>query len=237
MAVDIIILILFIVFSVIHLVGEILIYAKKEKAGIIVRYVTKPFLMPLVALYYIFVEQPFICGFIVAGIGFGFIGDILLMLSSPEKRKIAFLIGLIAYPISHLFYIVAFVFNFVSRVNTYEFLYWTLAISLPMILLGIFAGIKIFPKAEKMKVPMLINIIILVLMGLASTLFFYSSEFALRGAITAVIGIYVYMISVLVYAWNNYVKEIPFERLIKMSTYLIGLFLIVQGFIWAILGI
>jgi uncharacterized membrane protein YhhN len=237
MAVDIVFLILFIVFSVAHLIGEIIIYADKEKAGLIIRYITKPFLMPLVAVYYLLVEQPFFCGFIVAGIFFGFIGDILLMLSSPEKRKISFMVGLIAYPISHVFYIVAFIFNFVSRVTTYEFLYWTLAISIPMILLGIFACIKILPKAEKMKIPMLINIIILVIMGLASTLFFYSSEIALKGTITLVVGIFVYMFSVLVYAWNNYVKQIPYERLIKMSTYLIGLFFIVQGFIWAVVGL
>ena len=79
MAVDIVFLILFIVFSVAHLIGEIVIYANKEKAGTIIRYITKPFLMPLVAVYYLLVEQPFICGFIIAGLFFGFIGDILLM--------------------------------------------------------------------------------------------------------------------------------------------------------------
>ncbi|NHJ47815.1 MAG: lysoplasmalogenase [Asgard group archaeon] len=237
MAVDIVFLILFIVFSIAHLIGEIVIYANKEKAGLIIRYITKPLLMPLVAVYYIMVDQPFLCGFIIAGIFFGFIGDLLLMLSSPEKRKISFMVGLIAYPISHLFYITAFLFNFISRVTIYEFHYWTLGIIIPIILLGVLAGIKILPKAEKMKVPMLVNIIILVIMGLAATLFFYSPELALKGSITLIVGIFVYMFSVLIYAWNNYVKQIPYERLIKMSTYLLGLFLIVQGFIWAVVGL
>jgi len=228
---DIVLLVLFIVFAVAHLIGEILIYAGKEKAGMIVRYVTKPFLMPLIAVYYI-LAAPFICGFILSGIFFGFVGDILLMLSSPEKRKVAFIIGLIAYPISHILYIVAFIFNIVTQATPYAFLYWTLGISIPIILLGIFASIKILPKAEKMKIPMLVNIIILVLMGIASTLLF--SSFELKGVITLVVGVFVYMFSVLIYAWNNYVKQVPFERLIKMSTYLLGLFLIVQGFIWAI---
>jgi hypothetical protein len=57
----------------------------------------------------------------------------------------------------------------------------------------------------------------------------------LKGTIILVVGIFIYMISVLVYAWHNYVSEVPFERLIKMSTYLVGLFLIIQGFIWAII--
>jgi len=202
----------------------------------IVRYVTKPFLMPLIAVYYI-LAAPFICGFILSGISFGFVGDILLMLSSPEKRKVAFMIGLIAYPISHIFYIVAFIFNFLTNGASYEFLYWTLGVSIPIILLGIFASIKILPKAEKMKIPMLVNIIILVLMGIASTLLFYSPVFALKGVITLVVGVFVYMFSVLIYAWNNYVKQVPFERLIKMSTYLLGLFLVIQGFIWAFIGV
>jgi uncharacterized membrane protein YhhN len=221
------------VFGVIHLIGEILIYAGKEKAGMIIRYITKPLLMPLVAVYYI-LAAPFICGFILSGIFFGFVGDILLMLSSPEKRKVAFTIGLIAYPISHIFYTVAFIFNIVDKAISFSFLYWTLAISIPMILLGIFASIKIMPNAEKMKIPMLVNIIILVIMGVAATLLFSSPVFITYGVITLVVGIFIYMFSVLIYAWNNYVKPVPFERLIKMSTYLIGLFLIVQGFMWAI---
>jgi uncharacterized membrane protein YhhN len=151
------------------------------------------------------------------------------MLSSPEKRRTTFMIGLIAYPISHVFYTVGFVFNLATRLTPYTFTYWTLAISIPMIILGIFAGIKILPKAEKMKIPMLINIIILVLMGIAATLLFASN---LKGYTTLIVGIFVYMFSVLVYAWNNYVKEVPYERLIKMSTYLLGFFLIVQGFMW-----
>jgi uncharacterized membrane protein YhhN len=88
-----------------------------------------------------------------------------------------------------------------------------------------------------MKIPMLVNIIILVAMGLAATLFFFSPDFALKGSITLIVGIFVYMFSVLIYAWNNYVKQVPYERLIKMSTYLLGLFLIVQGFIWAVAGL
>lgn len=231
---NIIVLVLFIVFAVAHLIGEILIYAGKEKAGKIVRYVTKPFLMPLIAVYYI-LAAPFICEFILSGIFFGFVGDILLMLSSPEKRKAAFMIGLIAYPISHIFYIVAFIFNIVTRATPYVFLYWTLGISIPMILLGIFASIKILPKAEKMKIPMLVNIIILVIMGVASTLLF--SSFEPKGVITLVVGVFIYMFSVLIYAWNNYVKQVPFERLIKMSTYLLGLFLVIQGFMWAFIGV
>ncbi len=225
-------LILFIVFAVVHLIGEVVIYAGKEKAGMIVRYITKPFLMPLVAVYYV-LNAPFICGFIVAGLLFGFIGDILLMLSSPEKRKVAFIIGLIAYPISHIFYTVAFVFNILTRATPYVFWYWTLGISIPMVILGVIASNKILPKAEKMKIPMLLNIIILVIMGVVSTFLF--SPFALKGVITLVVGVFIYMFSVLIYAWNNYVKPVPYERLIKMSTYLIGLFLIIQGFMWAIL--
>lgn len=48
---ELVFLILYIVFVVIHLVGEVLIHLEK-KAGTIIRYVTKPFLMPLLVTYY-----------------------------------------------------------------------------------------------------------------------------------------------------------------------------------------
>ncbi|MHA1355082.1 MAG: lysoplasmalogenase family protein, partial [Candidatus Heimdallarchaeota archaeon] len=124
--------------------------------------------------------------------------------------------------------------NILTRATPYVFWYWTLGISIPMVILGVIASNKILPKAEKMKTPMLLNIIILVIMGVVSTFLF--SPFALKGVITLVVGIFIYMFSVLIYAWHNYVQPVPFERLIKMSTYLIGLFLIVQGFMWAICG-
>ena len=224
---------LIVVFSVLHLIGEIIIYAGKE-GGLLIRYVTKPFIMPLMAAYYIF-AAPRVCTFILLGIFIAYVGDILLMVSSPEKRRFAYFIGLIAYPISHLSYIAAFISNYVRFAETFVFRYWTIALIIPILALGVFASIKILPKAEKMKIPMLINIIILVVMSISATLFFNTTEFVARGTISLVVGVFVYMFSVLVFAWHNYVQKIPFERIIKMSTYLIGIFLVIQGFMWAII--
>ena len=64
------------------------------------RYYTKPFLMPLLAIYYI-TSAVEVNKFIVLALAFGFIGDIFLLW--PE-RKNNFIIGLGSFLIGHLCY-------------------------------------------------------------------------------------------------------------------------------------
>jgi len=48
------------------------------------------------------------------------------------------------------------------------------------------------------------------------------------------IGALVFIISDTINAFNKFAKEIPYERLYTMSTYLLGQFLLVLGFLYAI---
>ena len=70
----------------------------------LLRYITKPFLMPAVILLHIA-----ICGFshplVIAALVFGCIGDIFLMFIS--KRRANFVLGLLSFLIGHIFYIAA----------------------------------------------------------------------------------------------------------------------------------
>lgn len=69
---------------------------------------TKPLLMPLLAAYLVSdaasggVPLP---GFILAGVGFGFLGDLFLL---GQGRQWSFLVGLTAFLIGHLLYLIAF---------------------------------------------------------------------------------------------------------------------------------
>ena len=44
-------------------------------------------------------------------------------------------------------------------------------------------------------------------------------------------GAFVFMVSDTLNAYNRFVREIPFERLLTMGTYLGGQFLLVQGYL------
>ena len=74
------------------------------------------------------------------------------------------------------------------------------------------------------------DIFLIVLMG-ASTVPPLGSV-STAGAITAMAGAFVFMVSDTLNAYNRFVREIPLERLYTMGTYLVGQFLLVQGYLF-----
>ena len=230
---ELVFLILFIVFVVVHLVGEVLIHLEK-KSGMIIRYVTKPFLIPLLATYYI-LSIYFTSGiesvnwFIFVGLILGLAGDLLLInRPDPEEQKVLFMLGLVSFLLGHIFYLVAFVLTITAP---YTFTLWTLGILIPLIIYGVLIGVKILPTAEEMKIPVFAYIIIIISMGIVASILF--GEISTSGYITLLGGAVLFIISDSILAWYRFVKEFPFERLIVMSTYLTAQLLIVLGFVLA----
>jgi len=233
MGLELVFFILFIVFVIVHLIGEVLIHTEK-KAGMIIRYVTKPFLIPLLATYYI-LSIYYTSGiasvnwFIFVGLLLGLVGDLLLInRPDPEEKKLLFMLGLILFLLGHVFYIVAFVMTITAP---YSYTLWTLGIAIPIILYGVLMSIKILPTTEEMKIPVFVYIIIIFTMGVIATMLF--SEMSIKGYITLLIGVIFFIISDTIIAWYRFVKEFPYERLLVMSTYLAGQFFIVLGFVLA----
>lgn len=230
---ELVFLILYIVFVVIHLVGEVLIHLEK-KAGTIIRYVTKPFLMPLLVTYYslaIYYTSGigYVNWIIFVGLLLGWAGDILLInRPDQEEKKLLFMLSLISFLLGHIFYIVAFI---VTITAPYTYTLWTLGITISLVINGVLIVIKILPTAEKMKIPVFVYIIIIFTMGILASILF--GEMSTKGYIILLVGVLFFIISDTIIAWYRFVKEFPYERLLVMSTYLAAQFFVVLGFILA----
>jgi uncharacterized membrane protein YhhN len=212
-------LILFIIISLAHLASE----AAWSAAG---RYITKPFLMLVLALYYVAsAAQP--NPVLVAAIACGWLGDIFLMIPDPQKTGRYFKPGLTAFLLGHVLYIAVFA-AYLPRAESVPA--WGWGFLAAYVAAGVVGYRFIAPHAGKMLPAIIAYIIIIVLMG-ASTVFPLGSVYT-AGAVTAMAGAFVFMVSDTINAYNRFVREIPFERVLTMGTYLGGQFLLVQGYLF-----
>ena len=213
---------------VIHLFGELLIIQNKEsKNRMLIRYISKPFLMPLLACFYMF-DNPSLNLWVIFGIAGGFIGDVCLMIPDPKGTKRFFKIGLISFLLGHLFYIIALIII----VDFSLFRWWSLLLTIPYIIIGVYVYPRLIKHTGKMKIPVTIYLIVIILMGVSTPLLWGTGEPI--GVILLMVGALVFIISDTINAFNKFAKEIPYERLYTMTTYLLGQFLLVLGFLYAI---
>ena len=226
-SIQIIIMSIFGLDTIIHLYGQYIHIKGKEKAGSIIEYFTKPLLMPLLILLYL-TYLPAVNWWYTAGIFGGFLGDVFLMLPDPSGKKTAFKIGLIASLLGHIFYIVALI---QLGWDYGGFQIWALGLVAVYIIYGILIGLKLLPHCGKLKIAVLLYLIVILLMG-SSTILLIGVKNA-TGVILLIVGALFFIISDTFNAFNKFAKPIPNERLITMSTYIIGQFLMILGYIIA----
>ena len=218
--------ILFGLFALLHIYGELLIIRIPGSSKKI-RYFSKPFLMSLLAGFYLTTAN-LINWLILLGLIGGLIGDIMLMLPDKHGDKKYFRIGLIAFLMGHIFYIVGFLLS-ISSIT--DIPWWVILIVLQAIAYGIGIYRSLIPHTGEMKKPVSVYIIIIILMEISASCLFGSGT--LTGVIILLIGVTLFMISDTINAFNRFKQPIPYERIITMSTYLLGQFLIILGLILA----
>ncbi|TAL39930.1 MAG: lysoplasmalogenase [Spirochaetes bacterium] len=189
------------------------------------RYATKPFLVLSLALYYA-AAAPSVNWIMVAALAGGWLGDIFLMIPDPEKTRRWFKPGLAAFLAGHVLYIIVFASYMGSAGNVPAWGWCALAV---FVATGATGYRLIAPHAGKMLPAIVAYIAIIVLMGAATVLPLGTVRF--MGALLAMAGAFVFMVSDTVNAYNKFAREIPHERLYTMSTYLGGQFLLVQGYL------
>ncbi|MDC7236100.1 MAG: lysoplasmalogenase [Spirochaetales bacterium] len=207
----------FLILSLIHIAGEGLRYRP-------VRYLSKPFLMPALALFYI-LNTGAPSGLLIAAIAGGWLGDLFLMLPDRTEGKLYFKLGLLSFLLGHLFYAAAFVSRGAFRFDS------LLSLAAAVLIL-VYCGavfIKLKPFMGKLFIPITAYIDVIALMGIAVTSCIYTQP--LNAALTALAGAVIFMISDTLNAWNRFASEIPNERVYTMTTYLAGQFLLVLGFL------
>ncbi|MHA1110923.1 MAG: lysoplasmalogenase [Promethearchaeota archaeon] len=231
-AIQILILVIFGLDTIVHLYGQYLRIKGKEKPGQLIEFITKPLLMPILIVFYL-TYLPAVNWWYIAGIIGGFLGDVFLMLPDPSGKKTAFKIGLVAFLLGHVFYIVALIQNYIAWVQiSWEYIgfpWLPLVLAAAYIVYGLIIGFKLLPHCGKLKIAVLVYLIVIVLMGISTTILGW--EGISTGVIILIVGAWLFVISDTFNAFNKFAKPIKNERLITMSSYILGQFLMLLGFI------
>ncbi len=194
---------------------------KKNKLGI---YLTKPTVMLLIiAWVWFYADVPALMSgtntssviWFVFGLFFCLGGDIFLML--PERF---FLPGLISFLVGHICYIIGFGMPIPPTGSE------TVALIIAVILIFVAgwvyvrlaSGMRNLGK-ERMRIPVLIYTVVIVLMLFSALMTLFNEEWDLLPALLVSIGAFLFLISDIMNAWVRFVALIPNHRLWIMSTY------------------
>lgn len=209
-------LILFFADLVVHIVNELI--SENE----MVRYITKPLLMPFIIFYYSFTVGFFsIYLLLIIALLFGWLGDIFLMIEREEKW---FMLGLGSFLIGHIFYIILYALNIG---NLFSFPLWGISLFIPQlgIVLLFYIGIK--GKMGDLAVPTSIYIITIFIMSVFALLLLAGLE--LTPFLFVYLGALLFMVSDGIIALNKFDSPIKKERVYVMMTYGLAQFFIATG--------
>ena len=220
------------IFLVIFFIVVIIEIFAEYKDNKTLEYCTKPLLMPLLILFYIFgvIEAASIARvdwFIIVALIGGCAGDIFLMLKNQDKW---FLFGMGAFLVNQIFYIVSF---FLSIPNIVNFNIWGLFLLGPAILMLIFMVPRFINKTEDMKIPVLVYLAAILLMHIAAIL--RLAAFDGLPFILVYIGSISFIFSDATIAVNKWDSEVKQGRLVIMTTYVMAQFYITLGVLFTAL--
>lgn len=180
-------------------------------------YIFKPLTMLLIismAVYYALKIRHSYSRLILMGLLFSLAGDILLML--PYHL---FLFGLIAFLIGHIWYILAFVKGRSIKLRRPSLLFF--------ITYGIIIFLILLPHVGKLKMPVLMYILVILIMGWQA--FERWNEKRQTGEILALCGALFFILSDTVLAINRFIEPFTWGRVLNLSTYFFAQWLIARS--------
>ena len=188
----------------------------------IARYL-KPFLLPLLVVAVYLSEKFKTKTLLLTALTFSWIGDVILLFA--DKGEIYFILGLVAFLVSHVFYIVLFSKQTISKTISNKL---SFGAGIGLILLYFFGMITTLgPKLGSLTIPVVIYAVVI------STMLFY----ALKGSFqwntipyqSVLIGAVFFISSDSILAFNKFDQAIPYASFLIMITYLAAQFCIVWG--------
>lgn len=185
---------------------------------------TKPFLMPLLAIYYISSVAE-VNKFIVMGLVFGFMGDVFLMW--PE-RKNNFMLGLVAFLIGHLCYVLLFLqgVSFTKDVAVWFYL---------VIIIYAIGARAVMKKLTKylgdMKIPTYIYMAVILLMSFASLARIWVMDMNMS-FLLPFIGSLLFLCSDSMLGFYTFKDKFKNGNVYIMLTYVLAQALIVGGYLY-----
>jgi len=223
--VSIILFVLLVFVTLVHLIGEFLVDIGKGNF-IVLRYITKPFLMPLLLLFYVIGNVNvnwLICSAIIGG----FLGDIFLMIPDPKKTRRWLRIGLVAFLIGHILYIAAFI---VVAGKFIHYQWWSIFLAIPFVIAAIIIHPRLTKHTGKMTAAVTLYIVVIGLMGISTT--FLVGYGTIVGILLLYLGAWLFAVSDTMNGYAKFVFAFKYERVITMFTYITGQLMIVFGILF-----
>lgn len=185
--------------------------------------VVKPFLLPILLVAVYFSESFKTKKIVMTALIFSWIGDVILLFA--DKGEIYFILGLVAFLISHLFYIVLFNKQTIIKSISNK-LSFGAGIGLILIYFSVMIG-TLGPKLGSLTLPVVIYAVVI------STMLYY----ALKGSYqwnsipynSVLIGAVFFISSDSILAFNKFYQPIPQASFSIMITYLLAQYSIVWG--------
>lgn len=185
--------------------------------------ILKPFLLPILVFAVASSAHFGTKKILITALTFSWIGDVILLFA--DKGEIYFILGLVAFLVSHVFYIVLFSKQTISKTISNKL---SFGAGIGLILLYFFGMITTLgPKLGSLTIPVVIYAVVI------STMLFY----ALKGSFqwntipyqSVLIGAIFFISSDSILAFNKFDQPIPYASFLIMITYLAAQFCIVWG--------
>lgn len=189
--------------------------------------VLKPFLLPILLIAVYFSNRFSSKKILLTALTFSWIGDIVLLFAN--QGELYFIVGLVAFLISHVFYIVLFNKQTVTKSISNKI---SFGAGIGLILLYFFGMITTLgPKLGPLTVPVVVYAIVI-----SSMLYF-----ALKGSYqwnaipyqSVLVGALFFIASDSILAFNKFYQPIPYASFLIMITYLAAQY----GIVWGILNL
>ena len=153
--------------------------------------------------------------YLLTGLIFCLMGDVCLAL--PQKK--AFMGGLVAFLVGHVFYI----FSFLSLTSILDWISAGVFIIFGLSALVFFC---LRPHLRSMLIPVLIYILVITVMASGAWAVFWKSSFPISGRTLILVGSFCFYFSDLFVARNKFIKEEYRNRLLGLPLYYAGQFML-----------
>jgi len=205
---------LIIIFGIIFLCGLLFYEKRKNRTPLLITKSVLSLLFVTTAL----LQPPSVPGYhlyLLIGLIFCLTGDVCLAL----PRESAFKVGLVAFLIGHVFYIISF--SSLTQIS-----HW-ISIGL-FIFLGMSAFIFFWlrPHLKSMLIPVLIYIVVITVMGVGAWAVFRKSSFRISGRALILAGALCFYFSDVFVARDKFIKEEYLNRLLNLPLYYAGQFML-----------
>ena len=206
--------ILIIIFGIILLVGVLYYEKNKNRIHLLI---TKSILSLLFVITALLQPHsvPAYYHYLFVGLIFCLIGDVCLAL--PQEK--AFMGGLIAFLVGHVFYI----FSFLSLTSISLWISTGLFIMFGM---SAFIFFWLRPHLRSMLIPVLLYILVITIMASGAWAVFWKSPFQISGRAFILTGSFCFYFSDLFVARDKFIKEEYRNRLLGLPLYYAGQFLL-----------